>query len=939
MSLPFKNKKGQFFSILLVVAVIGLLTYAYFEFNKKHAEFDFEIGEKQFELLDDYYIGEKASLYINLATKYSIYQALYDSGKKGGYVEEPVCGNYDGWILWAYLKESCFPEMSTVRVSVDGLTKENLNNYIDVKKKKAYTQSRTLANLGKIGNMKLFSSLKFIGPGSWIPVIDDDLADALEKELPESVGASGVKIEYGNEGESVTITKVTKYVPGEKNYDNRPNPIGAERTEIEWETDDGKKYTLVDLTPEEASEFVLDSYDFVFEEEEVKYVGASYDFFPLKQIKLEDLQSDNQVDGVVWTITDGVATINNGEYKVNINNGRWSGKAKRLSVKGIAAVPIVFESSCTTNGCSKYIIKPDTLNKVDYRLSLYEDVIEGAKEINETCATKERDEKVDVEDCVKEEVSNRGWYLGYCPLFSEKERECISKGKVSKLNNGKYEDCVDCYKECSKYPNKNYCERDPCNLGCEWALTSCVDILTDDEINCLDRSTEDKKYYPGSALLGIFGSGCTKCSNNKDCGDYSDERFCIMDPCDIGCYSVVDKEGKYKECAKCPGLFKCGEVYFTEEYCELDTCTGGRCDWTGSQCIGPSKPEEKQVIDEDRTFKICATDSRFFVYEDSLKKTKELPIGIRFALNIPDVTPPDPIERLDVKDKDIAEDKIILRWDKSDEEDISHYYVYYKEFEGVDEVVEKEEFIADIKKGMNRIRIEGRDESSWEEVVGLELDQVEEGKTASYNTDNGYIELETNVIYDVGDDLVYVLDAKLREEDDNKEEPGRYAYDNLLDGKSYFVAIIPVDIYGNENRDVDKVELIEVKDDLGPDVIQINNPSYSDMGLIGGVPMKKISLSWNEPTKNSDGSDIDDLKEYGIYKKEGMCVTIQNEIKGDIGALEEVKRTNDVGASVGNLELDFSKCYYFSIIGYDEEGNYYYGTDTVWKGMNIPGAS
>jgi len=910
---PLGNKKGQFFSILLVVAVIGLLTYAYSEFNKKHKGFDYELGERQYNLLKDYYKAEESMLYIDLSTKYAIQQALYDTGKKGGYLEIPDCGSYEGFVLWSYLKRGCFPNMSVVRTSIGGLAKEYLSNYLG-------------------GN-------DFWHKWGSFPL--KDLVDIQTLEESEDgyivVDDLNVIIRWTKEGDMVTL---------EDNENKRKYMIDIKQ----------EKWVVSSLISSSAGVIDGYSYDFVFEDKEEDVKSVSFDYFPL-DIKLDELQADNfkENDGnkiIEWFVTDNIATVydlfdpdNIKEYKVNIKNGRWDGKDIRLNVKGIAAVPLVYDSSCVRGKCSTYVVRPNTLTKFDYRLSLYDEVIKGAREINKTCAEKERDEKKDLKGCVEEEVARRGWYLGYCPSFSEKEEECIAKGKVAYINDGKLrcDDCPNVYASCDRYINKVYCERDPCNLGCEWSLTTCIPKISVGERGCMEVKGQVPYFsrgFFGSVVYDIFGvelnnpdlTRCAKCPDDAECENYINEEYCNLDPCEIGCYGQVDDEGKYVQCAKCPGLFECEHVYSTEEYCELDPCTNGRCNWVRGQCIGPSKPDKKD-IDEDRTFKMCVTDGRFFVYDDELEQTKELDVGIRFAINIPDITPPKAIKRLEVKDKDIAEDSIILRWDKSLDKDISHYYVYYVEFNGANEEDKKQEFISNIKKGTKRIRIEGRDNSEWVVLNEIDLNNPKEDKKASYNTNNGYIELDTNVVYDVDEDFVYVLDAKLRQEEDNKEEPGKYAYDNLIDGKSYFVAITPVDIYDNENREIKVVVVDEnkgeeddwPKDDLAPDQVNLEQKNLDYV-----VKEQMVILKyWERIDKNTDGSKNNDLKGYRVYYEDSDFDSIDGlSFKMDVVDNYAEVDVFGVTTDMSNKGID-EKEYYFAVVGYDEDENMYNKVKTV----------
>jgi len=976
------NKKGQFFSILLVTAVIGLLVYAWGAFNVKHKSFDSEIGEKQLNLIKNYYEAEKAMFYIEQGNRFAIYQALYDLGKKGGYYVEPECGNYDGWVLWSYRKNGCFPDISEVRQGAGSLVKERTNNYLGVKEKKVYQHLMSFFPIQKEKlaeavmketpgwfQLKKEQALGLVSNGVWVGILDENFAEFLLGELPkiQDVGDEKVLIIYegGKKKKNIEIHNVIKYDAESKNYFERPYVIGRGRSSILWNTTEGEKYTIVDVTPGEAAKFIEDSYDFVFTEKEEDFLGESFDYFPLKQIKLENLQSNGEVKEesnkiIEWNVADGISTVydlvTGKDYKVNINDGRWDGTIEKLEVRGISAVPLLYESSCTVKGCGKYVVRPDTLNKVDYRLSLYDDIVRGAKEINETCSEKENN---DILQCVESEISKRGWYLGYCPSFSKREEECMEQtGRVAYLVDGKFKKCDDCpnvYASCDRYINEAYCELDPCNLDCEWALTSCIPKISEEERDCMSVKGRVPYFSRGlfkGVVYDIFGvelsnpdlTDCVKCPSNGKCENYVNEEYCNTDPCDIKCYGEL-KDGKYDKCAKCDGLLYCSH-YTSKKYCELDPCGKDGCVWSGSQCTEITGKIKNNPIDTERTFKICAADSRFFVYDEDLRQSKEIPVGVRFALNIPDVTPPDPIKRLDVRDKDVAEDSVVISWDQNKASDISYYNIYYMEVadDSLAEDYLRQQIEGEIAvENLKNIKVEGREFE--ESLIEINLDEVKKEKVARYSVNNGitYLELRKNVEYNIEDskNIVYVLDALLKEKEDNerlKDQKISVDYYDLVDGKKYIFAVTPVDMYDNENKNIEVVSIVEVVDDLGPDVVGLKGPSYSSIDL-AGVPLEKIKLTWTLVDKNSDESDMDDFKEYRIYKQEGMCIALQNGLKGDIGDLDILKTTTDTQVEVTNLDLDFSKCYYFGVIGYDDKGNHYYGSETIWRGVNIPGAS
>jgi len=107
-----KNKKGAllFAPLLLILMVVGLL-YAYSEISARYKEFNKEIGEKQFELINIYQEGEKALFYIDQSAKYSSYQGIYDLAKNGGCSSGNIYGTYRLWTVDSPKPGICFPSI------------------------------------------------------------------------------------------------------------------------------------------------------------------------------------------------------------------------------------------------------------------------------------------------------------------------------------------------------------------------------------------------------------------------------------------------------------------------------------------------------------------------------------------------------------------------------------------------------------------------------------------------------------------------------------------------------------------------------------------------------------------------------------------------------------------------------------------------------------
>ncbi len=80
----FKNKKGLDYSALMVIVVIIIVIYLFIQLYAKLDIFELRVGDQEFALINTYQTGDKISLFVDQAAKYSVHHALKDLGEKGG---------------------------------------------------------------------------------------------------------------------------------------------------------------------------------------------------------------------------------------------------------------------------------------------------------------------------------------------------------------------------------------------------------------------------------------------------------------------------------------------------------------------------------------------------------------------------------------------------------------------------------------------------------------------------------------------------------------------------------------------------------------------------------------------------------------------------------------------------------------------------------------
>jgi len=128
----FNKKAALLFAPILVVFMVFGLIYAWSAISGKYNAFNRDIGEKQFDLINTYQLGEGALFYIDQSAEYSAYQTIYDLAKAGGCDGESVYSDYTLWDLTNPDSDKCNPNEISSKNTFTNNLQNNLNFYLEI---------------------------------------------------------------------------------------------------------------------------------------------------------------------------------------------------------------------------------------------------------------------------------------------------------------------------------------------------------------------------------------------------------------------------------------------------------------------------------------------------------------------------------------------------------------------------------------------------------------------------------------------------------------------------------------------------------------------------------------------------------------------------------------------------------------------------------------
>lgn len=280
-------------------------------------------------------------------------------------------------------------------------------------------------------------------------------------------------------------------------------------------------------------------------------------------------------------------------------------------------------------------------------------------------------------------------------------------------------------------------------------------------------------------------------------------------------------------------------------------------------------------------FKFCLVNKKqnLHYHDQSMDKTVQKNQTIRFATYLVDKTPPQRLDGVNAYNKDNDEHSIILEWKKSQAGDFSHYHIYCSE-------------------------------SSFAESVENSMPQSK----VFNNTDDDVLKVE----------ITSCNNAK------------------IIDEKTYYFAVTPVDISGNENTQVIEASAAS-SDNLSPGIInlRIKNSLKRGAGFIdfNGAQDEAIIL-WDPLTLNHDNSAINDLQGY-------LAMYFDNTLQWNPTSLPRVQISTCTladscdflgtqSSQINVSHLNASKNYRIVVLGVDDDNNFLTNIEDEYIDTYVP---
>lgn len=264
------------------------------------------------------------------------------------------------------------------------------------------------------------------------------------------------------------------------------------------------------------------------------------------------------------------------------------------------------------------------------------------------------------------------------------------------------------------------------------------------------------------------------------------------------------------------------------------------------------KENEKQInaneirecrLKPKNIYKFCVTQNNYEVvaFDRLDRQIKERNPVIKFASYVPDL-PPAPLKNLEAGDRPKSEKTILLKWDKSDEKDISKFRIYYAD----SSLKALEKPIGDIKKNPDvpsrEIAARAIEISAPFNLAECEFDFS--GKRCLFPA---YI--ENDKLYYSSFFNAYVYSLNVPE-----------------DKKTYDFSVTAIDKNNNEIDNIKSkipVKSIQSIDDLAP---SSENLVSFNVVISYDIPTKKARFNFGEkPLKNIDGTSLINFNSYKVY--------------------------------------------------------------------------
>ena len=271
----------------------------------------------------------------------------------------------------------------------------------------------------------------------------------------------------------------------------------------------------------------------------------------------------------------------------------------------------------------------------------------------------------------------------------------------------------------------------------------------------------------------------------------------------------------------------------------------------GSSFEAPQPANKIIDIPRAKGLKFCAkSQKQIYAYDKSDNMVKLRDIVYKFAVTFPKQNiPPNPIENLEVYDSLKAENSVVFIWDKSKEENIRSFSIYYsnKDFANV-----KTDDIK-VDKNINKKFVKSDNPEKIEDINLNECTINPIGTLCKYSIYNKPLE-KGRLYYWVSKNKYIYLLTPIDDERQYNFAVTAVNYDNMELNNDNSVKDNPYVFTLNKNY-----KNFMSKDDLPP-----NKVSELKAELIEGG---KIKLTWKKPQTNIDGSSSIDTANFNIYFK------------------------------------------------------------------------
>ena len=132
MNKIINNKKAKLFMYISILGfIIALISFFFFTFKYQvDKKTGYLLGETSVEIINSYNKAEELNMYLDLAGKNSMFQTLYETGKKGG-LSTKTCGpSFGEYNYWRKQGKECYPEIEEVKDSIINYYYHNLRQYL-----------------------------------------------------------------------------------------------------------------------------------------------------------------------------------------------------------------------------------------------------------------------------------------------------------------------------------------------------------------------------------------------------------------------------------------------------------------------------------------------------------------------------------------------------------------------------------------------------------------------------------------------------------------------------------------------------------------------------------------------------------------------------------------------------------------------------------------